>query len=95
MAYMEKEDRKKYPDLYYWLMYDLPELPDMKPKVWSAFSRYAGDFAQMCIEWNQFTPLIKVDSGLMLQCKDDGDPIPQKDGSFVQKRYMPWYGDTR
>ena len=33
MPIMNKEDREKYSDLYYWLMYDLPDLPDSKPKV--------------------------------------------------------------
>jgi hypothetical protein len=97
MAYMEKEDREKYPDLYYWLMHELPELPDMKPKVWSAFSRYAGPlFAGNSIVWTfpPLTPLIRVESYRMMQCEDDGDPIPQEDGSFVQKRTIRWHGYT-
>jgi hypothetical protein len=93
MPIMNKEDREKYSDLYYWLMYDLPGLPDSKPKVWEAFSRYTGKYAALGIMWG-FTPWIKVDTGRMLECIDDGNPIPQKDGSFLQKRHNPWYGYT-
>jgi Metallopeptidase toxin 3 len=99
MAWLGKEDREKYPDLYYWLTHELPQLPDKKPKVWSAFYRHAagnlfeGMFARNSIVW-AFPPLIRVESYQMMQCEDDGDPIPQKDGSFVQKRKRGWYGYT-
>jgi Metallopeptidase toxin 3 len=90
---MEREDRKRYSDLYYWLMYVLPTLPDDKPEVWAAFSRYAGEMASISIMWG-FTPTIKVDNSQMMECVDDGTPTPQKDGSFLQKRKIPWYGFT-
>jgi hypothetical protein len=48
---MNKEDREKYSDLYYWLMYDLPDLPDSKPKVWEAFSMYRTWESCMSIEY--------------------------------------------
>jgi hypothetical protein len=93
MAKLGPEDREKYPELYYWLMHELPQLRDTQPKVWSAFSRQAGTMAGYSITW-ALPPLIRVESYLMMHCENDGDPIPQKDGSFVQKRYIPWYGYT-
>jgi hypothetical protein len=94
MATLGKEDREKYPNFYYWLMHELPQLPDLKPEVWSAFYRHAGPlFARNSIVW-AFPPLIRVDSYRMMLCEDDGAPIPQKDGSFVQKRMLKWYGYT-
>jgi hypothetical protein len=93
MAMLEKEAVKKYTELHLWLMYDLHQLPDKKPKVWAAFRRYAGEMAHISIMWG-FQPTIKVEASRMLECAPDGKPTLQKDGSYVQKYAMPWYGFT-
>src|SRR3982750_569709 len=78
MARMEKQDIKKYSDLASWLLYELPNLPYYKPKVWTAFTRHAGMLAGYSIMWG-FNPVIKVDAGQMLECKETGAPQRQKD----------------
>jgi hypothetical protein len=90
---MVKQDIKKYSDLASWLLYDLPNLPYYKPKVWTAFTRHAGLLSGYSIMWG-FSPVIKVDAGQMLECKETGAPQRQKDGSYIQRMYMPWHGFT-
>ncbi len=34
MPALSKEFSKDYSDFRYWLMYELPDLPNDKPKVW-------------------------------------------------------------
>lgn len=99
--YMSDDDSKKYVDLYWWCKLDLPALADKKPKVWAAFKRYAPTYwdpiAQGArypfLTWGAY-PKISVDSTNMMECKDDGPPEKQTDGSFIQKRINPWYGFT-
>jgi hypothetical protein len=101
---MSEEDKKKYPDLYYWLKYDLPMLPLNKPKVYAAFRRYAprpqtaGRCGLGCIDYLclllGYPPTIQVNSTDMMECKKDGEPERQKDGSYIQKYELKWYGFT-
>jgi hypothetical protein len=66
----------------------------LQPEVFVVEDAQADNrFAAISIMWG-VTPLIKVDTSLMMDCVDDGDPVPQKDGSFVQKRKIGWYGFT-
>jgi hypothetical protein len=106
--FMMDDDIKKYSDLYWWLKLDLPKLPQQKPKVWAAFTRYAPGVLDPLAPWgvNRVTglsypwllwgapPKITVDSGRMMECVDDGEPVKQPDGSFIQNAHIPWYGFT-
>ena len=96
---LTSEDMEKYRDLYYWTIQQLPQLPYTKPKVWAAFTRQApryglsGFIAYPFFYWG-YPPLLSVNSTDMMKCVDTGDPEPQPDGSFIQKRKNPWYGFT-
>jgi len=91
---MTRQEAGKYPDCARYLMYEFTKLPDKKPKVYAAFSRYAGSFASMSSMWG-FDPIIKADPyDMMNQCENDGNPEPQKDGSTIQRRSLKWYGFT-
>jgi hypothetical protein len=99
---MTDEDIDNYPNLYRWLEFDFPGLPQRNPKVWNAFKRYAPNFYLNV--WNSedywflksgFPPTLQVDdTGLMDKCEKDGEPELQEDGSYIQKYQRPWYGFT-
>jgi Metallopeptidase toxin 3 len=96
---MADENEKKYKDCCLWLKYDLPFLPKNKPKVWAAFTRRAPSYARyvyspaLCILWGH-PPTLKIENSRMMTCEDVGDPELQRDGSYIQKRQINWYGFT-
>ncbi|ACK50271.1 hypothetical protein Msil_1306 [Methylocella silvestris BL2] len=86
---MESDQKKKYPDLYYWLFYDLSNLKKNKPKVYSAYAkRSAGSDG---LSWGD-PPYIKVDNDRAV-CEDMGEE-KIGDNLYQRKLQINWYGLT-
>jgi hypothetical protein len=100
--YMTSEDEKNYHALCLWLRDVLSDLPQRKPKVYAAFRNHCpprpwwqrgGLDVLNGLRWG-FRPYVKVASSNWMGCEDVGAPEPQKDGTFVQRRQIKWYGLT-
>jgi hypothetical protein len=93
---LSSEDRKKYPDLYYWIVDSLAKLPYEKPKIFNAYQKYAGETIGLFgssypLMWGTLPYL--VPDPRMIQCEDDGEE-KIGDNRYVMRKSIHWYGMT-